>query len=289
MAKQCRFEAERKMAAAKLACGRDFGEQIEAINKYGNHGVSPVLRAGVLAAHGIRNPKDKADVAVFFGCYRPFTTPFLLRDYLRLLDILGVDYTFFKREYCCGLPLVMQSDQGELADNRLAGYEFNQRNLALARDKGASSMAYCCMGCVYAAKYHFREEQGEHAYMLDVICNALDGKILRIAPLTVGYFGGCQTFYNSVFPGVTLDWARYRRELARIEGLKIVDLSSSRCCKHAADMIVDQAWKQNLDTIVTPCNGCYAALKLAANNKVGLLTVPEILLRAFGYEAPRGV
>jgi Fe-S oxidoreductase len=288
MNKPNRFEVERKMAE-RLACGRDAEEQIEAINRYGNHGVSPVLRAGVLAAHGIANPRDKADLAVFFGCYRPFTTPFLLQDYLRLLDILGVDYTFFARENCCGLPLAMQSGPAELERNLAAGYEFNRRNLELARDKGASRLAYCCIGCAYTAQHHFKDSPGEHAYMLDVIFDALEGKHLRIAPLTVGYFEGCHTFYKGVFPGVTLDWTRYRAELERIEGLRIVDLPSGLCCKRGAAKIVEQAVKQNLDTLASPCNGCYLALKPAANGKARLLTVPALLLQALGHEASERV
>ena len=138
--------------ASVLACGRTIDGQIETIQSYGNHGVSPVLRSVILTAHGIPSPRDKAENCIIFGCYRPFATPFLLRDCIRLLDLLHIDYTYLDREYCCGFPLVMASSKGDRADACNAGREFNRMNLELARQKGAAKLAYCCAGCVHAAR-----------------------------------------------------------------------------------------------------------------------------------------
>jgi hypothetical protein len=41
-----------KSTAEALSCGRTLEEQIEWIRKFGNHGASPAMRNGVLAAHG---------------------------------------------------------------------------------------------------------------------------------------------------------------------------------------------------------------------------------------------
>jgi Fe-S oxidoreductase len=281
MTKTNRFAAEKQMAE-RLACGRSMDEQIQAITEHGNHGAIPVLRSAVLAAHGIANPRAQAENGIFFGCYRPFTTPFLLSDYLKLLDFLGVDYTFFDREYCCGMPLLMQS-MGDDSEIALSTERNAQRlNQEIARKKGASTMAYCCISCAYVAKNQSRPADADHKYILDLIFSALEGKKLKIEPTTVGYFEGCHSFYSNRFPDVEIDWKGYRDGLERIEGLKIVDLPNTLCCKRAASKIVDSALKQNLDTIVCSCNGCYAALKTAAKGKARMLTVPELLSRALG-------
>lgn len=85
MTKENRLAAYQTMANV-LSCGRTVTEQIETIKKYGNHGMVQVLRAAVLATHGVSNPKDKAQNCVIFGCYRPFNTPFFVRDSIRLLE-----------------------------------------------------------------------------------------------------------------------------------------------------------------------------------------------------------
>ena len=80
--------------ARVLACNRTKEEEIESIGRYGNHGVSPILRSAVLAAHGIPAPKEQGRNCIIFGCYRPFNTPFFVRDCIRLLDLLDIDYTY---------------------------------------------------------------------------------------------------------------------------------------------------------------------------------------------------
>lgn len=279
MAKTIPFEAERRLSGQR-ACGRSIQEEKEAIYAYGNHGVSPVLRNAILAAHGISNPREKASVAIFFGCYRPFTTPFLLSDYIKLLDLLGVSYTFFDKEYCCGLPLLTSADNNNLEESKKAIDDFNTLNIDLARKKEASTSAYCCISCAYVAKSKNSADSSRYVYMPDVLFSALEHTKLRIRPMTIGYFGGCHTFYKHHFPGVELGWERYRAGLEKIEGLKIVDLPDTLCCKRASEKIVQSAWERNLDTIVCPCNGCHAALAPAAAGKARMLSLPALLLEA---------
>jgi Fe-S oxidoreductase len=281
MAETTGFAPEREHAA-RLSCGRTFDEQIESIRKHGSHGMIQVARAGVLAAMGIPGPKDKAENGIIFGCYRPFTTPFLLRDYIRLLDLLGVDYTYFDREFCCGLPLIMQSAGGEQEKAIAAGSEFNRLNLGLAHQKGATTLAYCCVGCVYAAKNCFRDAPGHHVYIVDLILDKLEKETLGVAPTVMGYFEGCHTFYSTHFPRVSMEWKRYRQFLDGIKGLKIVDLSNNLCCKRSAAKIADNAIKLNLDKVLCSCNGCYLSLKEAGKGKFNVLSLPEVLLQGLG-------
>jgi Fe-S oxidoreductase len=279
MAEEKKFGAEKK-AAEFLACERRFTEQIEDIRRYGNHGASPVLRAGILAAHGIPKPKDRAENGIVFGCYRPFTTPFLLRDYISLLDSLAIDYTYFEKEFCCGLPLLMQSAGEDVGNCLTLGAEFDRLNLGLAHRKGVNTLAYCCVGCAYMAKSYGDEENVRKTYILDVILDELDKRRMKKVPTVIGYFEGCHTFYKNHFPEVSLEWDRYRRFLDGISGLKIVDLSNKLCCKRSADKILESAEKHNLDKILCSCNGCHRSLDTAANGKLTIMNMPEFLLQA---------
>jgi hypothetical protein len=269
-----------KAHAARLARGRTFDEQVAAIRNCGNHGASPVLRLAALAAHGISNPKARAANGLIFGCYRPFTTPFLLWDYIKLLDLLGVDYTWFEKEYCCGLPLVMESDGAPTGKIAEAGEDFNRRNAELARAKEVETLAYCCVGCVYAAKRFSPFPAERQLYILDLILDALGNRALEMPPTALGYFEGCHSFYRARFPGINLNWQRYRQALENIKGLTIVDLPNTLCCKRSGEQILEQADQLKLDRILCPCNGCYGALKAAAQGKIELMNYPEVLLQS---------
>ena len=269
--------------AGVLACGRTETEQIEAIRRYGNHGASPVLRAATLTAHGIAKPKAKAENCLIFGCYRPFDTPFLVRDYVRLLDILSVDYTYLNHEYCCGVPLAMQASRDRIAEAAAAGREFNRMNLDLAGQKGAAVLAYCCAGCIHSAKETFGQADSRHVYIIDMILDRLEGRRLMMPPTEIGYFEGCHTFARRAYPKVSIDWARYRRRLGEIEGLEVVDLPNTMCCKSSSAKIIEQAAKMNLTQLLSPCSGCYSSLNQQAKDGVRVVTYPELLLQ--GMEA----
>jgi Fe-S oxidoreductase len=266
--------------AQALSSGRTLDEQIDSIKKYGNHGVSSVLRAGVLSAHGIARPKDQAKNCIIFGCYRPFSTPFLVRDYIRLLDILSIDYTYLDQEYCCGNPLTMTASR-EQRDNVLnISREFIELNLNQAQQKGATKLAYCCAGCVHVAKDAFIETSDSHVYIVDLILDSLETQQLKVIPINIGYFKGCHTFFRSIYPKAKLDWARYRQRLSKIEGLSIVDLPNDMCCKTSAEKIIECAEKMNLNKILCSCNWCSSSLMQVAKGRVQMISLPELLLQS---------
>ena len=273
-----RFEIGREHGKA-LACGRTYSEEVEAIRKYGNHGASPFLRSAVLAAHGITKPKESAKNAVIFGCYRPFTTPFLLRDYLTLMDLLSIDHTWLERENCCGYPLLMRAKEEQPDDCRETGRECNRANVELARRKGAGTLAYCCLGCAYAAKHALKDTSEAHVYIVELILDKVANSGLKMKPQTIGYFEGCHTYSRALFPGTDMAWDRYNEQLHAIEGLTVVDLPKNLCCKMSAGKILGKAAELNLDKIVCTCNMCYVSLRGAAEAELNVLSLPEFLLQ----------
>jgi Fe-S oxidoreductase len=242
----------------------------------------PVLRSRLLAALGIPKPKATAENCIIFGCYRPFTDPFMVRDYLRVLDLLEVDYTYLEQEYCCGVPLRMQKPGPERDAAVAESREFNVTNDSLARKKGARKLAYCCQGCAHAARSVFPGDQINHVYIPDLIFDRLESRKLRIEPMSIAYFEGCHTFARSAYPTGMVDWGRYRKRLTEVEGLRITDLPSTQCCKNSAQELIDRAVEMKADAVLCPCNACTASVGAAATDRIRMISLPELLLQALG-------
>lgn len=264
-------------AVLALSKGRSLEEQIEYIEKWGNHGVPSALRESLLNALGLPPPKEKAENVVVFGCYIPFSLPFLIRDYTRLFDLLGIDYTYLDKEYCCGAPLRVQFPKQDSAiDASAEAIRTNGKNALL---KGARNVAYCCIGCAHIGKVVSPEEADAHLYVLDLVIEKLMDKSLNIAPMKLGYFEGCHCDYSSMYPDVRINWEGYREALGRINGLDIVDLSNDNCCKRGSDKIFENARQLGVDKLLCACNGCTNYLGRAAKGKIELLTFPGIILK----------
>ena len=92
----------------KNANGRDLDTQIQAVETTGQHGAPQALRLMALGANGFLGAPKPADLALIFGCYRPFTTPNILREVSWIFARLGVSHTWLEKEYCCGQPLLHQ-------------------------------------------------------------------------------------------------------------------------------------------------------------------------------------
>ena len=268
----------------QIIAGRTLDEQIEYVRKYGQHGVAPFLRDRLLDSLGIPKPKATAENLIFFGCYAPFDIPLLLRDYIEILERLGLEYTYLEKDFCCGFPMIETSTGADRDSAREAGKEFMLMNCDLARQKGAKTISYCCAGCAYLAKKFFPNDVIRHLHYPDLIVEKLKNEKLRVAPTVVGYYEGCHRRYRAVAPGVDLDWGKYRALLDRIEGLKIVDLTHEVCCADYPERIVEEAEKINLDTILCSCRGCYVRVNAVARGRLKMKYFSEILLQALKGE-----
>jgi Fe-S oxidoreductase len=267
-----------------LAAGRTVDEQIEDIRRNGNHGISPILRWMVLLGAGIPMPKATAANVIVLSCYLPFITPLLLRDYLELLDRLGLEYTYLEKELCCGLPMVLTTEGAERDKAIEASKEFMRMNRDSAQQKGATTLAYFCTWCAYWAKSVFPDEADHHVYYPDLIIERLEKETLRVAPTVVGYFEGCHLGNRYFAPGIDLDWGRYRQLLDRIDGLRVVDLPPKICCRDHPERIVEAAEENNLDTIVCSCISCYVVLKAVGGGRIQMRYLLEILLQSLKGE-----
>ena len=265
---------------AKAACGRTLKEQTEAVATWGNHGATPTLRAMTLAALELGQPAPTAGHVLLFGCYRPFSTPYLLRDIVALCRRLNIDHTWLDKEYCCGLPLLHQVDAAARGGVMDRAAQWLAANTAMAADKGARAQVYCCAGCAHTAKaLRPARESVAGAYVLDVLLDALEGTALSITPLALAYFEGCHTSYRCRFPETSLDWGRYRQRLEAVEGLRVLDVANRKCCKTQAGDIIAAARESGAEALICACSGCNPALREAGRGVLPVLSYPELLLR----------
>jgi len=267
-----------------LTGGRTIDEQIEDVRRNNNHGSALSLRSFSLLGTGILMPKPKAANVIIFGCYLPPLFPLLLRDYLEILDLLGIDHTYLQNEFCCGAPMIVTGDAIEQEKAREAAKEFVQKNLDLAREKGATTLVYCCAWCAHLAKSLFPDEASSHVYYPDIVIEKLEKENMRVAPTVMGYFEGCHTLNSLYAPGISLDWGRYRRLLDIVEGLTLVDLPHDVCCERDSGRIVAMAEKNNLDTILCSCISCYDSIRRGGMGRVRTRFLPELLLQSLKGE-----
>jgi len=277
-------QAQQWAGLLPVVAGRTPDEQIEYIRKNEGHGIIPVLRNFVLQGAGIPGPKESAENLIIFGCYLPFLTSPLLRDYIRLLDRLGVAYTYLEREFCCGFVTIVTSQGAEAEKAREAGKQFMRTNRDAAEQKGAKTIAYWCHWCVHLAKSFFPQEADRHVHYPDLLIDRLERETMSVAPAVVGYYEGCHRRNQTFAPGVSLDWGSYRKVLDRIDGLEVVDLPHSVCCLDNPEPIVAAAEAKNLDTIVTSCITCHVGVGATATGRVKMKYLPELLLQGLEGE-----
>ena len=267
---------------ARAAAGRSLEEQLATVRETGGHGAFSVLRAGALAAQGIASPKPRADFCLVFGCYRPFTTPQLLGQAVRLFEALGLEYTWLPDESCCGLPLVSQATGDERKAMLSAARGFIEDNRSRAQARGAQRLVYCCAGCAQAAKELVGDTGDQYLLdtLIDALSSALQGALQGrklVGAGRVAYFEGCHTSYKAQFPAVDLNWKRYREFLGSVPGLELCDVSGL-CCKHVPGEVVERALAQGAQRLVCACSGCVAGLRAAAQGRIALVSYPELLL-----------
>lgn len=273
----------KKIAAwvVKNADGRDLDQQFADVDTYGGHGTARVLRNQLLAALGLGQPAPTGDEVLLFGCYRPFNTPYIVKDVVALFKRLGVSHTWLEAEDCCGLPHLHQAGQRRAeVEAKLGGWL--AANAAKAAAKGGKRQVFCCSGCAHVALANYQEGEGlPGVYVSDALIDALEaaGHRLAVPPVTVAYFEGCHTSTRSQYPTTRFDWGRYRRFLDGVDGLTVVDLPANKCCKTQAGGIMAAAKGTGATALACACSGCNPGLRAAGEGVLPVWSYPELLRR----------
>ncbi|MBA3037575.1 MAG: (Fe-S)-binding protein [Desulfobacterium sp.] len=271
---------------AYFADGRTLEDQLKDIKKTGNHAPAWMLRAGLLRAIGVPEPKKDAKYFLTFGCYVPFWIPSQVLNMFKILDLLGIEYNYsLEKELCCGAPVLEDSiefvdikdEERQKVKEQCKG--LMQINWDLGKQTGAKDMVYMCHVCAALVRNTFPEDIDRHRWVWDVIMDKLEEKELEITPREMGYYEGChrQFPYNS-----NLDWPRYRKLLGNIKGLTLVDLPNKYCCKQQPDRILEEAEKKNLKAILVPCGDGDFILRQTAQEKIEIVSISGIVMQALG-------
>lgn len=270
----------------KASAGRSLDAQIADVRARANHGVPAVLREMVLAQLGLERPPRRAEHALLFGCYRPFNTPYIVREAAVLLRRLGVGFTWLDTEYCCGLPFLPLAGRERRDEVIALSRGFIQANRDLAAESGARRLVYCCAGCAHAAKGAWPENAGDNVYILDTLLDALGSRPLAVTPRRLAYFEGCHASYRKPYPEVGLDWPRYRAFLERVDGLSLIDLPRGMCCKRVSGKIVDRALAAGAEALVCACSTCNLAMRRAGAGRIPVLSYLDLLSEALSPTVP---
>ncbi len=182
------------------------------------------------------------------------------------------------QENCCGLPIVLQSSETTIAENKARGRALLQRNLEEAQKKGAKRLIYCCSSCAQVAFDSFGRNNENHRYIVDFLLDNLEQQKLEHPATKIGYFPGCNIYGKILYPQGSLERKRYRSFLNRINGLEITDLPID-CCRSAPANIVNAAKAAGCQQIICPCGGCYAVIRNTARNTIPVYSIEEFLLR----------
>jgi hypothetical protein len=156
-------------------------------------------------------------------------------------------------------------------------------NLENAKEAGAKRVFCYCVGCAHLGKGFFSTGEIAVTYFLDILLDKM-GKMDLWLEQRVGYFEGCHKMLTTYAPGVKFNWSAYRELLRRIKGLEAIDLDHRICCYERPDLIVDNAQKHNLNTIVCSCIGCCPPIRAAAGEEIQVKYLPAILQEALGAE-----
>jgi len=218
--------------------------------------------------------KPTAEYVVIVSC-AAMATPNEIASYFRLLEKYGVDFTVLDDEMCCGFLATEQStvkeDWEALERAKEAAKVFAKDNLDAAMAKGAKDILHFCIWCLYTYNWAKKEgafgEEGEKVgqlHYMQPIFDRMDKVKLRMEkPTVIGYYEGCHLRTDAVYPGVKIDWSQYRQLLDRIENAKIVDLKNI-CCLPDAEKVVDNAMKEKVDVMTSPCYACWMYTLLAS-------------------------
>ncbi|MBN1978650.1 MAG: (Fe-S)-binding protein [Anaerolineae bacterium] len=243
--------------------------------------------------------KERAGVAYFVGCVgsffpRSYKVP---QAFVQIFDRAGVDYALLGgAEWCCGYPMFIN---GELERAR----DLMQHNIEAVQAMGAKKVVMTCPSCFHFWKHAYPTALGvedlgvEVQHATEFLADLLEtGSVkLREVEETVTYHDPCDLGRKG---GVT---EAPRRILARIPGLRLVEMAenrdSSHCCGGGGNLEsfapemgqavarnrIRQAADVGANTLVSACQQCERTLANAARAeglRMRVKDITEVVLEA---------
>jgi hypothetical protein len=200
---------------------------VETIRSSGNTIENLPDRVKVMEAHDL--PYDReAENVIITGCQILGAMPQVLKKLTRVLDRVGMIYTFLSKEYCCGnnlyRPAIKAKDKEAMAECRLLSREFVGLNIKNAKELGARRLIIFCSPCYPIYR---------HAYPGKKIIfypQAIDEAISTIEwNEKIDYYAGCYRLHKKFSP-VPMDLKSTNSVFKKIRGISINRIGAPACC-----------------------------------------------------------
>lgn len=234
-------------------------------------------RVRLLEYTGLRRV-GKAEYALIASCFMPSLVTESLKAFGFLLEHYQVDYTLLPKEHCCGNLLMRQAAKDrtgvEMKQADTLAREFLDKNLAQARQIGASKLIAFCVGCDLVFS-RFRDSVPEEILWYPTLLTRLfkGGRL----ELEADYYAGCHYHYRRI-TGSLPDLDSATKVLNRIEGLRLNLLDSRLCCTRPQQLEPLLGSIKN-KVVITPCGGCAMALEQALRSRddCRVVMIPEVV------------
>lgn len=225
------------------------------------------------------------NVLYYPGCLTRFILPEIQKNYERILDELGVDFVTVEELKCCGSPVKNAGYSKEFSD-------LKETNKRLLKEYGISKIITNCPACYNVLK----EIHPKVFHITEILCEKLMVKSLW--DTTCVYHDPC---HLGRYTGIYTE----PREILKKCGFEIVEMEwckdKSMCCgggggfrtnytdtsKNIAKKRVDMAIKTGAEILVTTCPLCYLQLKEAAEKRIRVYELSEVVVYALGLSGNR--
>lgn len=224
---------------------------------------------------------QEAEYTIISGCAIPFgiVEPFIA--FTKLLKMFNVDYTFLKREYCCGGFIISRINEKERKTAEKYSRKFIKNNIEQAKKLGSSTVVTLCAVCAFLYSSFFGEEEDIRIiYYPELLLEKMKGK----AELNqdIAYYEGCYKVHKEIAPKGKINLQSVHHIFEKIKGLKVTEIPSDKCCITNPKAIIDQVMEKEIDTLVCSCSGCHAMLErnLRNNNKIKTKFLTQLILES---------
>ncbi len=233
---------------------------------------------------------DRAAIGYFTGCSGAYTAQPMVAGALRVMSALGIEFTLFGDEWCCGFPLFIV---GELALMQ----ELIRHNVDGFAARGIKHLAVSCPCCMFMLQNHWAYFYGaplpfDIIHITQLVKPYVQaGKLVLTKPLaaTIAYHDPC---YLSRGTRVIEE---PRAVLAQIPGARLVELPHSRelsrCCGagggirralpevsiEMARNLMREAESVGAEILAIDCPACYERLHLAQQGWDGKVQVMDLM------------
>jgi len=222
---------------------------------------------------------QSADYVIMAGCHHPFRV-FPLRALMDLLDAFGLRYTLLSKEFCCGHSTHEENEKPEGEEKeelaKLAR-DLQGRNLARARELGASSVITFCANC-YTHYKVFSGDQGlPILYWTDIVTQHIGQEPLANLLGEFDFYEGCHREQNVLLPRA-IDTNKSTTLLGLMDNPTFNEVPPF-CCKRQPEKVFG-AMKTSLLVTPTPC--CFGRLSnLGPPEGVRIRLLVEVIRDAY--------